>query len=49
MTSRHPQLSGIVLSLVDQNGRDQNGFLRAHEIYDLRIPAELGKEIRGEG
>ncbi len=59
LNSRHPELSGIVLSLVDEKGRDQNGFLRAHEIYDLRIPAELvvlsgcrtglGKEIRGEG
>jgi CHAT domain-containing protein len=59
LNSRHPELSGIVLSLVDERGRDQNGFLRAHEIYDLRIPAELvvlsgcrtglGKEIKGEG
>lgn len=59
LNSRHPELSGIVLSLVDEKGRDQDGFLRAHEIYDLRIPAELvvlsgcrtglGKEIRGEG
>jgi len=59
LNSRHPELSGIVLSLVDENGRDQDGFLRAHEIYDLKIPAELvvlsgcrtglGKEIRGEG
>jgi CHAT domain-containing protein len=59
LNSRHPELSGIVLSLVDEAGRDQDGFLRAHEIYDLKIPAELvvlsgcrtglGKEIRGEG
>jgi CHAT domain-containing protein len=48
-----------VLSLIDEQGRDQNGFLRAHEIYDLKMPAELivlsgcrtglGREIRGEG
>ena len=59
LNSRHPELSGIVLSLVDEKGRDQDGFLRAHEIYDLKIPAELvvlsgcrtglGKEIKGEG
>jgi CHAT domain-containing protein/tetratricopeptide (TPR) repeat protein len=59
LNSRHPELSGIVLSLVDEKGREQEGFLRAHEIYDLKIPAELvvlsgcrtglGKEIRGEG
>jgi CHAT domain-containing protein len=59
LNSRHPELSGLVLSLVDENGRDQNGFLRAHEIYDLNLPSELvvlsgcrtglGKEIKGEG
>ena len=59
LNSQHPELSGIVLSLVDDNGREQNGFLRAHEIYNLTLPAELivlsgcrtglGKEIRGEG
>jgi len=59
LNSRHPELSGIVLSLVDGSGHNQDGFLRAHEIYNLQIPAELvvlsgcrtglGKEIRGEG
>jgi CHAT domain-containing protein/lipopolysaccharide biosynthesis regulator YciM len=59
LNSQHPELSGIVLSLVDGNGQEQNGFLRAHEIYNLTLPAELvvlsgcrtglGKEIRGEG
>jgi CHAT domain-containing protein len=59
LNSRHPELSGIVLSLVDEKGQDQEGFLRAHDIYDLKIPAELvvlsgcrtglGKDIRGEG
>jgi len=59
LNSRHPELSGIVLSLVDEKGQDQNGFLRAHEIYGLTLPAELvvlsgcrtglGKDIRGEG
>ncbi len=55
----HPELSGIVLSLVDKQGQLQDGFLRAHEIYNLKLPAELvvlsacrtgiGKQIRGEG
>ena len=59
LNSRHPELSGIVLSLVDEKGHEQNGFLRAHEIYGLTLPAELivlsgcrtglGKDIRGEG
>ena len=59
INSAHPELSGIVLTLVDQHGDDQDGFLVAHEIYNLKLPAEmivlsscktgLGKEIKGEG
>ena len=59
INSQHPELSGIVLSLVDQEGQQQNGFLRLYEIYNLRLNAELvvlsacqtalGKEIKGEG
>jgi CHAT domain-containing protein len=59
LNSSHPELSGIVLSLFDKQGRQQDGFLRLHEIYNLKLPAELvvlsacqtglGKEIRGEG
>jgi len=55
----HPELSGIVLSLVDAEGRQQDGFLRLQDIYNLKLPAELvtlsacqtglGKEIKGEG
>jgi CHAT domain-containing protein len=59
LNTEHPELSGIVLSLIDKQGQPQDGFLRAHEIYNLTLPAELvvlsgcktglGKEIRGEG
>jgi CHAT domain-containing protein/tetratricopeptide (TPR) repeat protein len=57
--SLQPELSGVVLSLVNERGADQDGFLRAHEVFNLRLPAEmvvlsgcqtgLGKEIKGEG
>jgi CHAT domain-containing protein len=56
---QHPELSGLVLSLVDQNGRAQEGHLRLHDIYNLNLAADLvvlsacntglGKEIKGEG
>lgn len=59
LNSVHPELSGVVLSLVNERGEDQDGFLRAHEIFNLKLRAELvvlsacqtgvGKEIRGEG
>jgi CHAT domain-containing protein len=55
----HPELSGIVLSLVDKEGRTQDGFLRLQDIFNLKLSAELvvlsacqtglGKEIKGEG
>ncbi len=54
-----PELSGLVLSLVDESGESRDGFLRAHEIYNLELSAELvvlsacetglGKEVAGEG
>jgi CHAT domain-containing protein len=59
LNSANPELSGILLSMVDQQGRSQNGFIQAHEIYNLKLAAEvvvlsacqtgLGKEIKGEG
>lgn len=59
INSQQPELSSIVLSLVDEKGQAQEGFLRLHEIYGLNLPAEvvtlsacetgLGKEIKGEG
>jgi CHAT domain-containing protein len=38
---RHPELSGIVLSLVDPRGRKQNGFLRLQDLYNLHLGADL--------
>ncbi|MCM3871185.1 MAG: CHAT domain-containing protein [Pyrinomonadaceae bacterium] len=59
LNSERPEISGLVLSLIDENGSPQDGFLRMHEIYNLRLPADvvvlsacqtgLGKEIKGEG
>ena len=59
LNSEHPELSGIVLSLVNEQGKPVDGFLRLHDIYNLNLPADLvvlsacqtglGKEIRGEG
>lgn len=59
LNSERPEWSGLVLSQVDETGQRQDGFLRLHEIYNLKLPAELvvlsacqtalGKEIRGEG
>ena len=59
LNTEHPELSSIVLSLVDSAGRPQDGFLRLHDIYNLRLPADLivlsacstglGRIIKGEG
>jgi CHAT domain-containing protein len=59
LDDEHPELSGIILSLVDERGSPRNGFLRLHDIYKLNLPAELvvlsacrtglGRNVPGEG
>jgi CHAT domain-containing protein len=59
LNSVHPELSGLVLSLVNERGEVQDGFLRAHEIFNLKLSPEvvvlsacqtgMGKNVRGEG
>jgi len=57
--NRHPELSGLVFSQVDPQGRPREGILWLKDIYGLNLNADLvvlsacqtalGKEIQGEG
>lgn len=57
--NENPELSGILLSLVDSQGRPLDGFLSMSDIYALRLSSNLvvlsacntalGKDVRGEG
>jgi CHAT domain-containing protein len=59
LDTTHPELSSIALSMLDRQGRPQEGFLRSYEVFNLKLGAELvvlsgcrtglGKEVKGEG
>ena len=59
LNDEHPELSGIVLSMLDERGQPADGFLTLRDIYNLDLPVHLvvlsacrtgvGRSIRGEG
>jgi CHAT domain-containing protein len=59
LNNDHAELSGLVFSMVDRLGREQNGFLRTIDVPKLKLAADLvvlsgcrtglGKEVSGEG
>jgi CHAT domain-containing protein len=56
---RHPENSGFVLTTINREEKQLNGFVGLREIYELRAPVllvvlsacqtALGKDVRGEG
>jgi CHAT domain-containing protein len=59
MDARHPEFSGLVLSMVNKKGKYQDGYLRLSDIYALKLSADLvvlsscesalGKDLGSEG
>lgn len=59
LDNKNPELSGLVLSRIDENGRPKDAFLRLDDIYNLKLNSDLvvlsacnsglGKDVRGEG
>lgn len=59
LNDESPELSGVVLSLIDEQGKSREGFLRLHDIYNMDLSADLvvlsacrtglGRNVQGEG
>ena len=59
LDSKRPDLSGLLLSRFDRDGRQTEGFLTLDDIYNLNLAANLvvlsacntglGKDVKGEG
>ncbi|WP_445242549.1 CHAT domain-containing protein [Microcoleus vaginatus] len=57
--SKNPELSGMVMSMIDDKGNLVNGFLRLTDIFNLKLAANLvvlsacqsgmGQNVKGEG
>lgn len=57
--TRRPEMSGLILSLIDRRGRKLDGYLRLGDIYKLKLSADLvvlsscdsalGKDLESEG
>lgn len=59
LNSEHPEASGLILAMVDKDGRPQNGYLNLRDVYGLDIESDLvvlsacrtrlGRNVEGEG
>jgi CHAT domain-containing protein len=59
LNGTHPELSGLVFSLVDEQGKSEDGFLKLSDIYNIDLPLDMivlsacqsaiGKPVKGEG
>jgi CHAT domain-containing protein len=59
MDTRHPEMSGLVLSMFNKKGEYQDGYLRLSDVYNLKLSADLvvlsscesalGKDLGSEG
>jgi CHAT domain-containing protein len=57
--THHPEMSGLILSLLNPKGEHQDGYLRLSDIYNLKLSADLvvlsscdsalGKDLESEG
>lgn len=59
LNDKHPELSGLVFSMVNEQGQPEDGYLSLRDIYNLDLPVDLivlsacrtgiGTQLRGEG